>query len=245
MEVPCVLKEIFKRLFDLSVKQPRFFNKAGFLFRAGERTIPLFVRCDRKGESDKMKHNKVRRLVSISMLSSIAFILMMLSFPILGAFPYLKIDFSDIPALLAVILYGPGAGIAVEAIKNVLNYFIAGSASGVPIDQTANFIAGTLFILPAAVLLKKSSSAKGFVTALFAGTVVMAVSMSILNYLLFLPAYTWFLNAPLLSGEALKTTVLAGILPFNFIKGIAVALVSTPIFLSLKPRLKETVRMAK
>ncbi|SPU13760.1 riboflavin uptake protein [Bacillus licheniformis] len=31
-----------------------------------------------------MKHNKVRRLVSISMLSSIAFILMMLSFPILG-----------------------------------------------------------------------------------------------------------------------------------------------------------------
>ena len=75
-----------------------------------------------------MKHNKVRRLVSISMLSSIAFILMMLSFPILGAFPYLKIDFSDIPALLAVILYGPGAGIAVEAIKNVLNYFIAGSA---------------------------------------------------------------------------------------------------------------------
>lgn len=73
----------------------------------------------------------------------------------------------------------------------------------------------------------------------------MAVSMSILNYLLFLPAYTWFLNAPALTGEALKTTVLAGILPFNFIKGIAVALVSTPIFLSLKPRLKENVRMAK
>lgn len=108
-----------------------------------------------------MKHNKVRRLVSISMLSSIAFILMMLSFPILGAFPYLKIDFSDIPALLAVILYGPGAGIAVEAIKNVLNYFIAGSASGVPIDQAANFIAGTLFILPAAVLLKNQVLPKG------------------------------------------------------------------------------------
>ncbi|MFN2745555.1 MULTISPECIES: ECF transporter S component [Bacillus] len=192
-----------------------------------------------------MKHTRVRRLVSISMLSSIAFILMMLSFPILGAFPYLKIDFSDIPALIAVILYGPGAGIAVEAVKNVLNYFIAGSASGVPIDQTANFVAGVLFIMPAALLLKKTNSAKGFVTALFAGTILMALSMSILNYVLFLPAYTWFLNAPALSAGALKTTILAGILPFNIIKGLAVALVSTAIFLQLKPWLKENVRMAK
>jgi hypothetical protein len=33
---------IFKRLFDLSVKQPRFFNKAGFLFRAGGKNHSSF-----------------------------------------------------------------------------------------------------------------------------------------------------------------------------------------------------------
>lgn len=192
-----------------------------------------------------MKHNRVRRLVSISMLSSIAFVLMMLSFPILGAYPYLKIDFSDIPALLAVILYGPGAGIAVEGIKNVLNYFIAGSASGVPIDQTANFVAGTLFILPAAFMLKKTNSAKGFAAVLVLGTVLMAVLMSILNYVLFIPAYTWFLHAPALSAGALKTTIIAGILPFNLIKGLVVTLVSTPIFLQLRPWLKENVQVVK
>ncbi|MDA1475355.1 ECF transporter S component [Bacillus changyiensis] len=192
-----------------------------------------------------MNHNKVRRLVYISMLSSIAFVLMMLSFPILGAYPYLKMDFSDIPALLAVILYGPGAGITVEAIKVVLNYFIAGSASGVPVDQTANFVAGILFILPTALFVKKMDSIKLFVTALFVGTILMSIMMSILNYFLFIPAYTWFLNAPALSTNALKTTILVGILPFNLIKGLVVTLVLTPIFLQLKPWLKEHVHIAK
>ncbi|NPC92761.1 ECF transporter S component [Bacillus sp. WMMC1349] len=192
-----------------------------------------------------MNHKKVRRLVYISMLSSIAFVLMMLSFPILGAYPYLKMDFSDIPALLAVILYGPSAGITVEAIKVVLNYFIAGSASGVPVDQTANFVAGVLFILPTAFFVKKMDSIKLFVTALFVGTILMATIMSILNYFLFIPAYTWFLNAPALSTNALKTTILVGILPFNLIKGLVVTLVLTPIFLQLKPWLKEHVHIAK
>lgn len=73
----------------------------------------------------------------------------------------------------------------------------------------------------------------------------MAALMSILNYVLFIPAYTWFLHAPALSGGALKTTIIAGILPFNLIKGLVVTLVSTPIFLQLRPWLKENVQVAR
>lgn len=147
----------------------------------------------------------------------------------------MKIDFSDIPAIIAILIYGPGAGIAVEALKNVLHYLIHGSMSGVPVDQVANFTAGVLFILPVAFIFKKIKSAKGIVWSMFLGTVLMTVMMSILNYFLFLPAYTWFLNAPQLSDNMLKATITAGILPFNLIKGIIITIVFSLIFVKMRP----------
>lgn len=64
-----------------------------------------------------MNQSKVKRLVVTSMLSSISFVLILLDFPFPGLPAYLKIDFSDIPAIIAILIYGPGAGIAVEALK--------------------------------------------------------------------------------------------------------------------------------
>ncbi|MGG0027747.1 ECF transporter S component [Bacillus safensis subsp. osmophilus] len=182
-----------------------------------------------------MNQSKVKRLVVTSMLSSISFVLILLDFPFPGLPAYLKIDFSDIPAIIAILIYGPGAGIAVEALKNVLHYLIQGSMSGVPVGQVANFIAGTLFILPVAFMFKKIKSAKGMAWSMIVGTLLMTVMMSILNYFLFLPAYTWFLNAPELSDQALKTTITAGILPFNFIKGIIITIVFSLIFVKMRP----------
>lgn len=176
---------------------------------------------------------KVKKLVVVSMLSSIAFVLMLLNFPFPGLPDYLKIDFSDVPAIIAILIYGPLAGIAVEAIKNVLQYIIQGSMAGVPVGQVANFIAGTLFILPTAFLFKKLNSAKGLAVSLLLGTAAMTILMSILNYVLILPAYTWFLHSPALSDSALKTAVVAGILPFNMIKGIVITVVFSLIFIKL------------
>ncbi|MGX9290018.1 ECF transporter S component [Bacillus sp. A015] len=182
-----------------------------------------------------VNQSRVKRLVVTSMLSSISFVLILLDFPFPGLPAYLKIDFSDIPAIIAILIYGPGAGIAVEALKNVLHYLIQGSMSGVPVGQVANFIAGTLFILPVAFMFKKIKSAKGMAWSMIMGTLLMTVMMSILNYFLFLPAYTWFLNAPELSDHALKTTITAGILPFNFIKGIIITIVFSFIFVKMRP----------
>jgi len=72
-----------------------------------------------KGEKN-MKKMKVKALVSIAMLSSIAYILMLLNFPI-PPFPnFLKIDFSDIPALIGTLIFGPMAGVLIELFKNIV-----------------------------------------------------------------------------------------------------------------------------
>ena len=98
---------------------------------------------------------------------------------------------------------GPVAGIAVELIKNILHWFLSGSPTGVPVGEIANFTTGVLFILPIYYIFNKFRTAKGLIAGLIAGTVSMAVGMSLLNYAVFLPMYTYFLNMPPVTGDAL------------------------------------------
>src|SRR5690554_5960515 len=134
-----------------------------------------------------MRKNSVKTLVAIGMLSAIAYVLMLLKFPILPAASFLKLDFSDIPALIAALVFGPGAGILVEFLKNVLDYFMTGSETGVPVGHISNFIAGVLFIVPAYYIYQKLRTNKGMTFALIAATVIMSLIMSVLNYFVFLP----------------------------------------------------------
>ncbi|CAI8698662.1 Riboflavin transporter FmnP [Bacillus pseudomycoides] len=178
--------------------------------------------------------NSVVQMVSVAMLSSIAYLLMMLDFPFPGLPPFLKIDFSDVPALIAAIIFSPIAGVVVEGIKNILHYGIQGSLTGVPVGEVANFIAGCLFIGPAAFLFRKHRTVKSLTTGLMLGTVAMSIIMSVLNYFIILPAYTWFLNQPAMSSSGMRQMIVAAILPFNLIKGIVVTVVFVALFSRLK-----------
>jgi riboflavin transporter len=177
-----------------------------------------------------MKKNKVKVLVSIAMLSSIAYILMLVNFPIPPFPTFLKIDFSDLPALMGALIFGPVAGILVELIKNVLDYFMTGSETGVPVGHFANFVSGLLFILPTYYIYNKLKTKRGMTVALVIGTCLMSVIMSVLNYFVLLPAYTFFLNMPVMSGPEIRQYIVAGILPFNLVKGIAMSIVFMLLF---------------
>jgi len=91
-----------------------------------------------------------------------------------------------------------------------------------------------LFIGPATFLFRKYRTVKSLTTGLMLGTITMALIMSVLNYIIIFPAYTWFLNSPAMSSEAIKTTVVTAILPFNLIKGIVVTIVFVALFSRLK-----------
>lgn len=177
-----------------------------------------------------MKKNRVRILVSLAMLSSISYILMFVNFPVPPFPAFLKIDFSDIPALIGAIIFGPMAGVVIELIKNILDYFIKGSETGVPVGHVANFLAGILYILPTYYVYNKLTSKKGMTFALVLGSAVMAIVMSVLNYVVILPAYTFFLNAPAMSGAEVKEYIVALILPFNLIKGVAMSILFMILF---------------
>ncbi|RHW39402.1 ECF transporter S component [Lysinibacillus yapensis] len=174
---------------------------------------------------------KLRSFVAIAMLSSISFILMLLNFPLPGFPLFLQIDFSDVPALIAAITMGPMAGILVELFKNILDWIFSGTPTGVPVGHMANFMTGILFILPVYYIYKKIPTIKGLSTGLIVGTVVMAVGMSILNYVAFLPMYSYFLG---MESFDMKETIVMGILPFNMVKGIILMIVAVLLFRTMR-----------
>ena len=181
-----------------------------------------------------MKNNKLRSMIVIGMLSSISFVLMLLNFPLPALPPFLKVDFSDVPALIAAITMGPVAGILVALFKNVLYWIFSGSPTGVPVGEMANFATSILFMLPVYAIYRKIASSKGLLIGLVAGVLAMTIGMSVLNYFVFLPMYTYFLNAPALTGSAMRDTIVLGILPFNLIKGILLSAVVFMLFKTMK-----------
>lgn len=80
------------------------------------------------------------------MLASIRIVLYNLKFP-LPFFPvFLTMDFSDIPALIGALVFGPGAGIIIQLLKNAADYLLHGSYAGLPVGQLANFLSGSLIV---------------------------------------------------------------------------------------------------
>ncbi|MBO8156716.1 MAG: ECF transporter S component [Bacillaceae bacterium] len=181
--------------------------------------------------------SKLVKLIVLSLLSTISMILMLLDFPLPFLPSYLKVDFSDIPAIVAAFIFSPIAGVLVEGLKNALYFLYSGS--GDPIGVTANFIAGSMFVLPVAMLYHKFRTVKSVMSGLIASTIVMALGMSVLNYFIILPAYSWFMGWETMSPAVKLTTILAGILPFNAIKGILIAVLFIPLFIKLKPWLEQ------
>ncbi|GIM29166.1 riboflavin transporter [Clostridium polyendosporum] len=183
-----------------------------------------------------MKQSLVRRSsintqIKIALLGAISFILMYFDFP-LPFFPtFLKIDLSDIPALIGTFALGPVAGIIIEFIKNLLYTLIKGSASGF-IGEFANFSIGAVWMIVAGVIYKQNKSRKNAVIALAAGFVAMSVFASLLNYFLLIPMYSRLFH---MNFGNISVLIATAILPFNLIKGGIVSLGTLALYKKMSP----------
>ncbi len=106
-----------------------------------------------------MKSSKLNKLVKISVLGTIGFLLMFIEIPI-PIFPeFLKIDISDIPALVGGFALGPVAGILIEFMKNILHGIFKGST--VFVGEIANFLVGSVLVGISAYIYKRDKTKKG------------------------------------------------------------------------------------
>jgi len=183
---------------------------------------------------------KTKYTIKIALLAAIAFILMLFQFPV-PVFPgFLKIDFSDLPALLGSFALGPIAGMIIEAVKNLLHALIRGTQTG-GVGELSNFIVGSALAVPAGLVYLRQKTKKGAVKGLVVGVLAMAVVASFSNYFLVLPLYQKVLGMPLeviveSSSKVnsaivdLRSLIIYGILPFNLVKGTAVSIVTALLY---------------
>ncbi len=192
-----------------------------------------------------MKNKKLSVIIKISILSAMAFILYLFEFP-LPIFPgFLKIDISDLPAMLGGFALGPIAGIIIQLLKNVLHILIRGSSTA-GIGELANFIVGAAMVAASAALYKNNKSKKNAAISLTAGVLVMTLVASVANYYVFLPLYESALHFPIeaMVSEGAKVSglvkdfnsfVVYSILPFNLLKGLIVAVITFLSYKKLSP----------
>ena len=178
-----------------------------------------------------MLKGRTHQLVGVSLFGALGFILMFLAFPVLPAFSYLKVDFSDLPILVSFLLYGPVGGIFSAMIKTLLHYLSTGGDMGYPIGDLASFLASISYCIPAYYLLRKAKTKSGMILAFLIGTISLTVVLSIANWYIITPLYLKILN---FSVGDLRAYIVAGVVPFNVLKG---AIIST-VFLIAFPKLK-------
>ncbi|GAY73052.1 ECF transporter S component [Lentilactobacillus kosonis] len=181
------------------------------------------------------KHQMViSRTVQLSVLSAFSYILMFISMPIIPFVPWMKIDLSDIPILMATVVFGPVSGIIVAGIKAVLYWITTGASIINFIGVAAAFISSLTLILGYELVARLTRKFKKWaqnLTMIISMTLSITIVMTVLNWLFVLPLYMQLMNMKL--SVPLNVVLLYGVAPFNIIKGIIV----TIIFLLLKDHL--------
>lgn len=170
---------------------------------------------------------------------------MLIAFPVPMIPGFLTLDFSDLPALIGAMILGPVAGIAIEAIKNILHVLLTGSLTVVPIGEMSNFAAGSILIVVSWLFYRRKRSALSLATGMIVGTLAMTAIMSIANYYLIFPGYAMFLGFSINTAvsmaqsanhgiRSLLTLIVYGVIPFNLLKGAALTILMIPVFARLR-----------
>lgn len=173
---------------------------------------------------------RTKFIVRVAMLGALSFIIMLIEFPLFAEF--LKLDFSDIVAMIGGITMGPLAAVAIQFIKNLLKVVIISRTAG--IGELANLIVGVAYVLPATIVYHKVKTNKGLSIGLLCGAVTMVVIACLTNFFVLLPLYWSFLSQDAMTVAARWAFIQGVILPFNAVKAVLVSVLTFGIHMSLK-----------
>ncbi len=196
-------------------------------------------------KSKVMTGGRIRLMCGTAMLSAVAYVLQFLEFPIPMLIPsFIKLDFSELPALIASFAYGPVSGVIVCLIKNLIH--LTNSQSG-GVGELSNFILGAVFVAVSGSIYRKIHSKKGAVVGSLIGAAAMALISLVTNYYVVYPIYTAFMPMEAIIGayklilptvENLWQCLIIFNVPFTFIKGMLSVLITFLIYKPLSPILK-------
>ena len=189
---------------------------------------------------------KIRALTGTAIMSALGYILMLLEFPLPIIPSFIKLDFSEIPAIITSFALGPLYGVAVCLFKNLLHLFNTSSAG---VGELSNFIHGAVFVSIAGIIYKRKKTFGRAVLGVISGAVAMSIFSVISNYFFVYPFYVKFYGMPyeaivgaysaiLPAANTLLKALIIFNVPFTFIKGMIDAAVCFACYKQLSPIIK-------
>lgn len=188
------------------------------------------------------QHQKVVFMAICGILAAIASVLRYLETPLPLLPPFLKIDFSNIPAFIGAYALGPWAGIAILLIKNLL-YLPATGTGGV--GEIADFVISLTLVLPAILVYSKFKNRKGALWGMALGTAIMSfIAGPLMNYYVLVPIYATFMPIDKIIAWAatanpgitgMGTYILYGVIPFNLFKSVVICAITYLLYKPLSP----------
>ena len=155
-----------------------------------------------------MKHEKMKKLTVLAMLSAIAYVAVaLLRFPVVL---FLSYEPKDVVIAIGGFLYGPLAALGISLVVSFIEMLTISSTGW--IGFVMNFLSSAAFAGTAALLYRKKRTQGSAIAGLFGGALLMTVLMLLWNYLI----------TPLYMGTSrsdVAAMLLPIILPFNLLKG--------------------------
>ena len=129
---------------------------------------------------------RIRYITVTGMLSALSAVLMMISFSVPFMPSFIKLDFSEMPALIAAFSMGPLSGVTVCLIKNLINVCFTTTGG---VGELANFLLGCCLVIPAGVLYNYRKNRKMALIGSLLGAATMALASLPMNYFVTYPIY--------------------------------------------------------
>lgn len=182
----------------------------------------------------------IKKIVTVGLFSALAFVLMFLQVATPVMPPFIKLDVSELPALLSTFLFGIPSGIVVCLVKNVLHLTVTSTAG---VGELSNFLLGAMLCTVSGLIYRHLRTRRGALISMLCGSAVMGLFSFVTNCFIVYPFYynvmpkeailgTYQLILPWVS--SIEQCLLIFNVPFTAVKGLLCSAVTFFLYKKLK-----------
>ncbi|MBD5081656.1 MAG: ECF transporter S component [Ruminococcaceae bacterium] len=192
-------------------------------------------------------NTNIRKIAVTAVLAALAAVIQLLEIPVPMLIPtFVKLDFSELPALIASFVISPWAGIPVCLIKNLIKLTTTSSAG---VGELCNFLLGVCMVVPAGLIYHRKKTRKRALIGCLVGCVIASVLSVFVNYFISYPAFYQFIapeevvlgayQAILPNVKSIFQSLLIFNMPFTFVKFLLDSVFTFIIYKPLSNALKK------
>ncbi|NLG24432.1 MAG: ECF transporter S component [Clostridiales bacterium] len=182
-------------------------------------------------------------ITRVAVLGAIATVLFWIpGIPII--LPFYKLDFSNVPVLMAGYAMGPVPALVVLLIKDLTGLLFSSSAG---VGELADFLCSAAFVVPGAILYQRHRTFKGALIGMAIGIPAIAIVGALSNYYILIPAFLGgqpiesllgWIQSMIPAIDSLIKLIFVATIPFNLIKGVALSAITLLLYKRISPLLK-------